>query len=199
MPAPPPHGVSPSDLATLHSVFGASNTVWNDLRDVEFAAMERCQRAGLLGVHDPGPRPGRHKTTLYLTDAGKRALSRLRATRSNPTTNDRATTRARRRLPRHGDTMPSPRPKALTPLQTMIFERAQRRILAGMQRGIVPEDVRSFSQLHDFVDANVYLLDRHGNFDPGVARRGPAFATVLNAVIDRLDTWLATRRPARRR
>lgn len=64
---------------------------------------------------------------------------------------------------------------------------AQVEIIADIASGIVPQNVRGFSTLHDFVDANEY----GGLCDPMTfGGRSNAFAA---AVQERLDTWLAAR------
>ena len=74
----------------------------------------------------------------------------------------------------------------LTTVETKRFNRAKRRILSDMREGVVPKTVRRFSKLHDYVDANMYLVVRGEGFN---TRMIPSF----NRVIGSLDTWLRNR------
>jgi hypothetical protein len=64
-------------------------------------------------------------------------------------------------------------------------DRAKLEIIADIAAGRVPSSVRTFSELHDHVDANEYGglcdPDAYGKFDTGFA----------NAVQSAVDTWLA--------
>lgn len=68
---------------------------------------------------------------------------------------------------------PSRRPRQLDveAVTERIVTRAQRAMLADRRSGVIPA-VRSFSKLHDFVDANLYLLNKHGEFDSDVMAFG---------------------------
>ena len=66
-------------------------------------------------------------------------------------------------------------------------ERGKLEILADVGRGVVPADVRDFSTLHDFVDANEYgglCEDGHGLSDEEWRQWGVD-------VQDALNVWLA--------
>lgn len=60
-------------------------------------------------------------------------------------------------------------------------ERAKKAILEDIEEGILPEDVKSFEQLHDFVDANCYLSD---NFKEEVNLEE------MNAISEEVDKWI---------
>lgn len=49
-------------------------------------------------------------------------------------------------------------------LQKIVL-RAQRRILRDIRAGVVPKSASSVSELHDYVDGNMYFLTRAGHFD----------------------------------
>ena len=120
--------------------------------------------------------------------------------------------------------VPPPRPNAprwpVAPdIVAFLVLRAKERILADRRAGVVPT-VRSFSELHDYVDANTYLLTRAGHFDMAlqnfaeehggplrnsVAPDGTPYAwqedyqevlnANLNAAVDAVDRWLKTAAP----
>lgn len=71
--------------------------------------------------------------------------------------------------------------------------RAKREILADVENGTVPRTVATFSDLHDYVDANGYggffdegdiLEDHAGDLD------GDELVDEANAVHDEIDTWI---------
>lgn len=82
--------------------------------------------------------------------------------------------------------------RAMTPYQQRTLARAQARIRADIEQGIVPPTVRGFEQLHDFVDANEYLLDDAGDFDAELEGLSVEEITreVMGPVIDALSAWL---------
>lgn len=84
----------------------------------------------------------------------------------------------------------------MTPYQQRTIARAQARIRADIEAGIVPPNVRDFSQLHDFVDANVYMLDDAGDFDAELEGLTVDEITreVMGPVVDALDVWLQSGR-----
>lgn len=64
-------------------------------------------------------------------------------------------------------------------------------ILADIANGTVPETVSSFSELHDYTDANMYA-------DELICNRlmeGDEYLTFINAITDEVDVWLRTGRP----
>ena len=77
----------------------------------------------------------------------------------------------------------------MTPYQQRTIARAQARIRADIEAGIVPPNVRDFSQLHDFVDANEYMLDDAGDFDAELEGLTVEEITreVMGPVVDALD------------
>jgi hypothetical protein len=76
-------------------------------------------------------------------------------------------------------------------------EAAQLMIEEDISRGVLPDNLTSFADLHAYMDANMYLLDeKHpvpmlGSFygwnDLNTAR----IVTYLNMVIDALNRWIA--------
>jgi hypothetical protein len=68
--------------------------------------------------------------------------------------------------------------------------RAKREVLADVASGVVPATVQTFSELHDYVDANGY----GGAFDddaPG------ADSEIWNALQDTIDAWIRSGEMAR--
>lgn len=68
--------------------------------------------------------------------------------------------------------------------------RAKTQILDDIDSGIVPEDVDSFSRLHDYTDANMYGSLDDGTFELPV---GEHLEDFVNEVQGRLDEWLKAR------
>jgi hypothetical protein len=66
-----------------------------------------------------------------------------------------------------------------------ILERVKASILEDLDNGEVPASVVAFADLHDYVDANEYLL----------ADDGSLLGTLddCNAVLPLVDAWLASR------
>jgi hypothetical protein len=71
---------------------------------------------------------------------------------------------------------------------TEIIERAKREILYDVEVGIVPATCASFSELHDYVDANGYGGAFECDFDP-------TETDFWNAVQDAVDLWIKAGRP----
>lgn len=69
--------------------------------------------------------------------------------------------------------------------------RAKREILKDIDQGIVPTSVRSFSELHDYVDANEYGGWLPFDEDHHRERALDIIATMQ----DGIDRWLAAGRP----
>jgi hypothetical protein len=76
--------------------------------------------------------------------------------------------------------------------------RVQDMITSDIADGTVPASVRSFSELHDHVDANMYVITALDGYQP----RGDEGSEVItsdaetdmaNAVMDAVDAWLRTR------
>lgn len=77
-----------------------------------------------------------------------------------------------------------------------VIERCKAEILADVQRGTVPATCASFSELHDYVDANGY----GGAFEEGVwpiladddsnIEECHAATEFWNAVQDTVDLWI---------
>lgn len=90
-------------------------------------------------------------------------------------------------------------PRKVSPEQ--LAEVMKKEILEDVQKGIVPQDVSSFSQLHDFVDANCYggteaLLDEMDSAVPDTdenhARALGALVDICNPAMDIVDAWIKT-------
>ena len=80
-----------------------------------------------------------------------------------------------------------------------LAERMKTEILADVRNGTVPESVASFSQLHDYVDANLYggteaLLDELDaavpDTDEGHSTALVALCDLANPAMDTVDTWI---------
>jgi hypothetical protein len=74
----------------------------------------------------------------------------------------------------------------------------QRMITEDMAAGVIPDTARSFAELHDHVDANMYVIDALDGYQP----RGDELSEVVtsdaesamaNAVMDAVDAWLRSR------
>lgn len=74
-----------------------------------------------------------------------------------------------------------------------VVELAKREVLADIARGTVPEAVRSFADLHDYVDANGY----GGAFESDIGDDGMSDEAVAfwDRVHDDVDQWLKAGRP----
>lgn len=72
-------------------------------------------------------------------------------------------------------------------------------IQEDMQRGIQSETIGSFSELHDAVDANMYLIDENhpvskaGSFTHWPELDVQGVCGQLNQVMDIINDWLASR------
>lgn len=69
-----------------------------------------------------------------------------------------------------------------------------------ISRGVLPEDVSGFSDIHDYVDANMYLINE-GCTDPKVGSfyewEGWSVDRIcahFNIIIEALDAWLKQKR-----
>jgi hypothetical protein len=85
----------------------------------------------------------------------------------------------------------------ITPVE--LSARMKTEILDDVQKGIVPVTVASFSELHDYVDANVYggtesLLDELDSVAPdtdeGHSSAMNCFCKLANAAMDIVDVWI---------
>ncbi len=65
------------------------------------------------------------------------------------------------------------------------IEKVKALILEDMKAGLIPPTVRSFSELHDHVDANEYLLEVWPDWDPADD------CVAENALMDAITAWLA--------
>jgi hypothetical protein len=76
--------------------------------------------------------------------------------------------------------------------EELVYKRAKRRILADMKSGRVPKTIRRFSTLHNYVDANMYLV---GWTKKTEKREEVSYRTIplFNRVLSRLDKWLRNR------
>jgi hypothetical protein len=82
-----------------------------------------------------------------------------------------------------------------------VINQAKREIRYDVKAGVVPASVRSFSRLHDYVDANEYggfaieetaspTFDRLARSDRRSDRTLQARIDFINKVQDALDAWL---------
>lgn len=82
-----------------------------------------------------------------------------------------------------------------------LAERMKTEIVEDVESGIVPESVSSFSELHDYVDANLYggteaLLEeleaRFPSTDEGHRSALDALCQLANPAMDIVNSWLKT-------
>ena len=64
-------------------------------------------------------------------------------------------------------------------------KEVKRLITVDLDNGTMPKDVKTFSELHDHVDANEYLIQGMPDYD-----WGPDTFDFANRVSDIVDTWL---------
>lgn len=79
-------------------------------------------------------------------------------------------------------------------------ERAKTEILADIEKGVVPDSVEYFAELHNFVDANEYgglcedsFFDELTNSFDDMSRDDRS-VEVANRVQNELDQWIQQRR-----
>lgn len=83
--------------------------------------------------------------------------------------------------------------------------RAKREVVADILKGRVPSTVKTFSELHDYVDANEYGGLTEGPFYDDARLADPAIDSGIvdhsaaNKVQDAVDEWLRKGRPPTRR
>ena len=70
---------------------------------------------------------------------------------------------------------------------TDMIRRGKLEILSDIDDGIVPATVATFSELHDYVDANEYAGLCDENFMPSDSQEG---ADIANEVQGQIDEWL---------
>lgn len=77
-----------------------------------------------------------------------------------------------------------------------LVERCKREILQDIDNGIVPETVSSFSELHDYVDANCYggFCDDDEDYDDDNEEIWENQMELVNTVQCLVDVWLKTER-----
>jgi hypothetical protein len=63
----------------------------------------------------------------------------------------------------------------------------KRLVLKDIADGTMPADVKTFSEMHDHVDANEYLIDAMPGYDWGLENGSIDYA---NRVADTVDEWL---------
>lgn len=98
-----------------------------------------------------------------------------------------------------------PEPVHAVKSQAEYVEDVKRQIKKLIEEGYVPPTVKTFSELHDYVDANVECLstidqdfgcfDASGNFTtdsetPAWQKRWDEALVMANAVMDEVDEWL---------
>lgn len=80
-----------------------------------------------------------------------------------------------------------------------LAERMKTEILADVENGVVPASVSSFSELHDYVDANLYggteaLLEQLDaevpDTDEGHSAALAALCDLANPAMDAVDAWI---------
>jgi hypothetical protein len=62
--------------------------------------------------------------------------------------------------------------------------------------GIIPEKVKTFSELHDYVDANMYLVEVQGDKLPSEMTENESNIDIdeCNRIMDEINGWLAAGR-----
>jgi hypothetical protein len=82
-----------------------------------------------------------------------------------------------------------------------LAERMKAEILYDISAGVVPRSVKTFSELHDYVDANCYggsesLLDEldaaQPDTDEGHGAALDALCDVMNPAMEIINRWLAS-------
>jgi hypothetical protein len=68
-----------------------------------------------------------------------------------------------------------------------------RSIKADMETGAVPVTVRTFSELHDYVDANEYLIEAYQNADEELDSASMSKSIRDNRAMDMVNVWLEAR------
>lgn len=74
----------------------------------------------------------------------------------------------------------------------------QRMITEDIAAGAIPDTARSFAELHDHVDANMYVIDALDGYQPrgdcsSEVATSDAESAMANAVMDAVDAWLRSR------
>ncbi|WP_216917177.1 hypothetical protein [Nocardia noduli] len=82
--------------------------------------------------------------------------------------------------------MTTPYLEAIAAITAMMI----REILEDIAGGIVPETVRTYSELHDWVDANTYAAELVTEFE-----KTHDWLDFINDATDRVDVWLRAGRP----
>lgn len=88
-------------------------------------------------------------------------------------------------------------------LTDRIVRNAKARILRDAANGRFPRSARDLGTLHEYVDANEYLLTGKGEFYPGTSAGSIRGTGILNDAQKRISAWirgggLKLRRPARK-
>jgi hypothetical protein len=85
----------------------------------------------------------------------------------------------------------------------LLAERMKKEILEDIARGVLPETVASFSELHEFVDANCYggtetllraISARYPDTDEGQTAAMQEFCSLANPAMEIVSHWLACSR-----
>ena len=78
----------------------------------------------------------------------------------------------------------------LPPVYCYESKLAMRMIVHDMTTGRVPSTAATFSELHDYVDANDYLLTAVGHIDFDGDSDSEAELALANVISDEVDWWL---------
>ena len=78
------------------------------------------------------------------------------------------------------------------PTNAAIVSAMKAEILSDIDAGTVPASVTSFSELHDYVDANMYADELLSAREES----GEPYLDFINAVTDEVDAWLQAGRPS---
>jgi len=96
---------------------------------------------------------------------------------------------------------PGKRPDPVAPRELKWFQvrAAQRWIEADMMRGVLPPNVKNFTELHHYVDANTYLFDtcpKGAELSPLIWHSWSVHEMIDHAtgICEALDAWLRSGR-----
>lgn len=90
-------------------------------------------------------------------------------------------------------------PKTLPPVYSIEAKRAIAAVADDMVKGVVPTTVTDFAKLHDYVDANMYLIDVMPPMPENDSASGErasaeyeAWFDKADAISSEVDVWLST-------
>lgn len=75
--------------------------------------------------------------------------------------------------------------------QNIRLEIIRKAVNADIKNGVIPTTVKSFSELHDYVDANEYVILAYD----GKISFSQKWFKEANKLMDEVDLWLKNNRP----